>query len=433
MTGPVVTLNDSMELALESDRPTDIQNIFQDNERTVSLRIQEEAARGLEIRGESTSRQLTAGHRFTLSKHFNANGDYLLTRIEHQADLSASYLGSEAMGPVYVNTFSAIPLGLTYRPPFVTSKAVIHGTQTATVVGPPGEEIFTDKYGRIKVQFPWDREGKRDLNSSCWLRVSQVHAGKRWGGIDVPRIGEEVIVAFEEGDPDRPIVIGRVYNADAMPPFDLPAKKMMSGLKSNTYPNGGGDNEISMDDSKGSERMYIHAQYNQDEVVDNDQTSLVKNNRTKTVDVDEKTKIGNNREETVGVDHTETIGANRKLTVKANQSETVVGNETELVGGMKNETVTLTSTETVGLAKATSIGGAYALIVGAAMNVAVIGAAFEEVGFTKKIIVGGKFEIVCGASRIVLEAGGKVTIEGTEFLFAASGGVEIKGSTIDLN
>ena len=398
------------------ERPKDIENIFRDSERTVDLRMQEEAARGLEIRGESTCRQLTAGHRFTLSKHFNANGDYVLTRVEHQATLAGTYHGGED-GPIYTNTFTAIPVGLPYRPPLETPKAVIHGTQTATVVGYPGEEISTDKYGRIKVQFPWDREGKRDLNSSCWVRVSQVHAGKRWGGIDVPRVGEEVIVAFEEGDPDRPIVIGRVYNAEVMPPFDLPKKKMVSGLKSNTYPGGGGSNEISMDDSADGQQMYIHAQKDQDEVVENDQTSHVKNNRTKTVDVDETTTIGNNRTELVKVDEDVTIGSN--------DSKKVGGNQTLNIGIMKNEIIGVMANEVVGVAKTLTVAGA--------MNTAVGFVSFEEVGMNKTIIVGSKFEIICGASRLVMDSGGNILLEGSAITIKGSGPVKVEGAKIDLN
>ena len=406
------------------ERPEEITKIFRDGERTAKLRMEEEAVRGLDIRGESDCRQLTAGHHFKLSNHFNANGDYVLTRIEHQAKQYGLF-HEEEIGPDYTNAFTAIPRGIPFRPPHVTPKAVVHGTQTATVVGYPGEEISTDKYGRIKVQFPWDREGKRDLNSSCWVRVSQVHAGKRWGGIDVPRVGEEMIIAFEEGDPDRPIAIGRVYNAEVMPPFDLPKKKMVSGLKSNTYPGGGGSNEISMDDSDNGQQMYIHAQKNQDEVVENDQTSHVKKNRTKTVDVDETTTIGNNRTELVKVDEKVTVGSNHTHDVGVNHTETVGANMSLNVGLMKNEIVGVMSNEAVGVAKT--------LTVGAAMNTAVGFVSFEEVGMDKKIIVGGKIEIICGASRLVMEAGGKVTIEGTEFLFAASGNVKVKGAIIDLN
>ncbi len=141
--------------------------------------------------------------------------------------------------------------------------------QTAVVVGPPGEEIHTDKYGRVKVQFHWDREGKRDDNTSCWIRVSQAHSGPGFGGIDIPRVGEEVIVSFLEGDLDRPIITGRVYHEESMPPFGLPGEKTRSGFKTKTY-KGSGYNELSLDDTPGKEQIRIHGQYNMDTVIEND-------------------------------------------------------------------------------------------------------------------------------------------------------------------
>src|SRR5262249_14948213 len=153
---------------------------------------------------------------------------------------------------------------------------VVQGTQTAVVVGPPGEEIFTDKYGRVKVQFHWDREGRHDADSSCWIRVGTTWAGQGWGAIHIPRIGHEVIVAFEEGDPDRPIIIGSVYNAGQMPSAALPAGKASSGIKSNSTSGGGGYNELTLDDTKGKEKITIHGQHDMNTVVEHDQTITVK-------------------------------------------------------------------------------------------------------------------------------------------------------------
>jgi type VI secretion system secreted protein VgrG len=158
------------------------------------------------------------------------------------------------------------------------------GSQTAVVTGPSGEEIWTDKYGRVKIQFHWDRYGEHDENSSCWVRVSHPTAGKNWGAVQIPRIGQEVIVDFLEGDPDQPIITGRVYNAEQMPPFALPASDMVAGMKSNSTPGGGGYNEISMDDTKGKEGITIHGQYDMNTTVENDQnTTIVSGNRSVTV------------------------------------------------------------------------------------------------------------------------------------------------------
>ncbi len=167
-----------------------------------------------------------------------------------------------------------------FRPPRTTPRPVIQGSQTAEVVGVKGEEIFTDKYGRVKVQFHWDREGKRDENSSCWIRVSHPWAGKGWGSVSIPRIGQEVIVDFLEGDPDQPIITGRVYNGELMPPYTLPAGGVVSGVKSNSTKGGGGFNEIAMDDTKGKELIRIHGQYDKVVTIEHDRTESVGNDET---------------------------------------------------------------------------------------------------------------------------------------------------------
>jgi type VI secretion system secreted protein VgrG len=187
----------------------------------------------------------------------------------------------------------------------------VQGPQTArVVVGPAGEEIFTDKYGRVKVQFHWDRYGKKDENSSCWVRVSQPWAGKNWGAIHIPRIGQEVIVDFLEGDPDQPIITGRVYNAEQMPPYDLPANKTQSGILTRSSKGGGAGNfnEIRFEDKKGAEQLFIHAEKNQDIEVENDETHWVGHDRTKTIDHDETTHVKHDRTETVDNNETITIG-----------------------------------------------------------------------------------------------------------------------------
>src|SRR5262249_33591447 len=158
---------------------------------------------------------------FTLENHYNGNGKYLLTGTEHTGRFALNYFrsGSESEDFVYQNTFRCIPYDLPFRPARTTRKPCVQGTQTAVVVGPAGEEVCTGQHGRVKVQFPWDRAGKNDPNSSCWIRVATAWAGKQWGMIHIPRIGQEVVVDFLEGDPDRPIIVGSVYNAETMPPY----------------------------------------------------------------------------------------------------------------------------------------------------------------------------------------------------------------------
>ncbi|MGH3055284.1 MAG: type VI secretion system tip protein TssI/VgrG, partial [Gaiellaceae bacterium] len=189
-------------------------SILLDGQRTVGIRMEEEALPSLQVAGAATARQLTAGFQFALQRHFNGDGPYVLTSVEHSAQAPNVDSGDLS----YTNQFTCIPLALPYRPARVTPRPTA-GTQTAVVVGPAGEEIFMDRYGRVKVQFHWDREGKSDANSSCWIRVGALYAGRQQRGVvDVPRIGDEIVVAFEEGDPDRPLITGSVYNADRLPP-----------------------------------------------------------------------------------------------------------------------------------------------------------------------------------------------------------------------
>ena len=167
----------------------------------------------------------------------DVNRKWMLTAVHHQCSMGECLrIPAEAgEGFFYTNTFECVPSSIPFRPPRLTPKPNVQGCQTAVVVGPGGEEIYTDKYGRVKVQFHWDREGKKNEDSSCWIRVSYPWAGKNWGGIHIPRIGQEVVVDFLEGDPDQPLIIGRVYHAESMPPWGLPAKKVVSGLKSDSH------------------------------------------------------------------------------------------------------------------------------------------------------------------------------------------------------
>ncbi|HEY0791529.1 MAG TPA: type VI secretion system tip protein TssI/VgrG [Chthoniobacterales bacterium] len=263
-----------------NDQPERLQKIFDDNERTAKLRIQAEAAESLKIVGSSSCINFTAGYKFELDRHFDADGEYVLASVTHDAAMPDAYTSNPGGTDLsYSNTFTCIPLQLPFRPKRKTPKPFVQGVQTALVTGPPGEEIFTDKYGRVKVQFYWDRQGKKDANSSCWLRVGQSWAGKGWGSTQIPRIGQEVIVAFVEGNPDEPLIVGCVYNAETMPPYELPGKKVVSGLKSNTH-KGKGYNEMSMDDTAGKENITIHAQYDMNTKVEHDLSETIKNNAT---------------------------------------------------------------------------------------------------------------------------------------------------------
>jgi type VI secretion system secreted protein VgrG len=304
------------------DRAGDLQKIFQDNRRTTDLRIQEETAQALVIRGSSNCRQLSSGYKFTLQRHFNADGQYVLTGVAHSARQGGDYRSDGADAFHYTNQFTCMPAALPFRPQRLTPKPVVQGTQTAVVVGPQGEEIFTDKYGRVKVQFHWDRQGKNNEESSCWVRVGTLWAGKQWGMIHIPRIDQEVIVDFLEGDPDQPIIIGSVYNAREMPPYKLPDNKTQSGIKSRSSKNGGADNfnEFRFEDKKGEEEVYLHAEKNLNIVVENDEKEVVQANRHATIAKSDSKKVGGVKSVTVDGNVLESFKSNHRESVTAEYS-----------------------------------------------------------------------------------------------------------------
>ena len=269
------------------EQAANLQKIFTDDARTAGIRMQEEAARAVTIAGQSHCQHLVAGHKFQLQGHFNADGPYVLTRVNHRAELKGSYTTGAEAPFEYGNTFECIPYSNTspFRPARTTRKARVEGPQTAVVVGPEGEEIFCDKYGRVKVQFLWDRQGQLDANSSCWLRVAQPLAGQGWGMITIPRIGQEVMVAFLEGDPDRPIITGSVYNAEQMPPFTLPDYRTKSAIKTHSYNKGHQNNfhGMAFEDTKGSEHLQIHSEKDMAITVEHDHRVHVPNNHITTV------------------------------------------------------------------------------------------------------------------------------------------------------
>lgn len=264
--------------------------------------------------GSSDCASLTAGYKFQLKEHpiSSLNCDYVITSISHFVDQSPGYITEDHLDQPYRSEFDCIKWGSgapKFRPERTTAKPVIPGVQTAFVVGPAGEEIFTDKYGRVKVQFHWDREGNLDENSSCWVRVAQSWAGNRWGSMFIPRIGMEVIVHFIDGDPDQPIITGCVYNPQTMPPYTLPDEKTKSGVKSDSSKGGGGFNEFRIEDKKGSEQIFVHGQKDLDVRILNDAKEFIKRDRHLIVE---------------GKQH-ELVGGDKHLKVKGNRNEKVLG------------------------------------------------------------------------------------------------------------
>jgi type VI secretion system secreted protein VgrG len=276
------------------------------------------------------------GFTFVLTAHSieRFNGEYLLTEVRHEGAQPQVLAEKSAVegGTRYANHFEAVPASVTVQAKRTAPKPVVEGVQTAIVVGPPGEEIYTDAHGRVKVQFHWDRQGQRNEHSSCWIRVSQAWAGAGWGAMFIPRIGHEVIVDFIEGDPDRPIITGRVYHGTNTPPYSLPDEKTKSTLLSNSSQGGDGSNEIRFEDKKGSEEIYLHGQKDWTISIENDKNQEIGNDETLMVGNDRTKNVGNNQKETVGSDKTIQVGGNHKEEIGAGQTISVSSNRNVKVG-----------------------------------------------------------------------------------------------------
>lgn len=340
---------------------------FDKGEGEMLTRIRMEAQRspGSRVHGAGHIRTLMTGYTFTLMNHptAEANCEYLLVQTTLFLRDNAQHSGQDQHF-TYVTTFELHPTSEVYRPQRTQSKPHTKGPQSAIVTGPAGQEIWTDKYGRVKVQFGWDRYGKRDENSSCWLRVSQPWAGKGFGTIQIPRIGQEVLVDFKNGDPDMPIIVGRVYNQDTMPPWGLPGMASQSGIFSHSlYGGPTNGNALRFDDKTGAEEVWFHAEKDLNTMVKNNETHTVKANRTKTIILNETSTVKIDRTETVDGKHTETIKGDRDITVtEGKQALTVKKGDREVTveTGSCTETVekdiTITSkTGAIHLTAATQI------------------------------------------------------------------------------
>ena len=320
-----------------------------DGDRYARIRLEEQEVRLQSVSGSSSCRGFQTGYKFTLTEHYrdDANQDYTLTSIHHDGR-NTSYLAGAGDEFSYSNRFEGIPASVDYRPPRLSRKPVVQGSQTALVVGKAGEEIWVDNYGRIKVQFYWDRQGVDNENSSCWIRVAQTWAGKNWGAIQIPRIGQEVVVDFLEGDPDRPIVIGSVYNADQMPPYTLPDEQTKSALKSMSSKGGGGFNEIRFEDNAGSEQVFIHAEKDMDlrvkndckEWIGEDRHLIVTRDRMEKISGDSHSQVVGNRIAQIGGDRNLAVAGKEAIEITGQHSLTIKGDVVEVFKGNHSSQVT---------------------------------------------------------------------------------------------
>jgi len=392
------------------------------------------------ISGSSDCNSFSAGKFFNIEKHevSTEKGKYLLLSVHHQAT-DLSYFTHNSSDEHYTNSFTCMPLENMYRPPMVYTRPVMYGPQSALVTGPSGDEIYIDEFGRIKVQFMWDRDGKKDENSSCFIRVMQSFAGNGWGSSFVPRIGHEVIISFLDGDPDRPIVTGSVYNGNNKPPF---ASKTQSGIKTHSSKKGGADNfnELSFEDKKDSEKLNIQAEKDLDSLVKNNQTVDVGNNDSLSVGNDQSLAVTNNRVKSIKKNETIKIGNDRTTTITKNETITVENNRSKTVDGNQIEKVAKNKTIDVGKDHIETIVGDMIINIDKDLSEVIKGNYTDEVTKdysvkAKTITLEAEKEITfkTGSAKITMKSNGDITVSGKNINVKGSGNVVLKGSKVVAN
>jgi len=397
------------------------------------IRMEEEELGFDVIRGTSRCKTFTPAGKFKITKHDYKEEEgktYVVTAIQHNAS-EPTQLGQESgEGADYSNTFHCIPASVTFRPQRITPKPVIQGSQTAVVVGPKGEEIWPDKYGRVKVQFFWDREGKRDDKTSCWIRCAQPSAGKGWGSMFIPRIGQEVVVSYLEGDPDHPLITGVVYNADQMPAYPLPDEKTKSYVKTNSSKGGDGYNELRFEDKKDKEQIFIHAQRNMDE--------RVNANSMENVGGDRHLIVGGEKDGQKSGDQLEMVYRDKHLKVHRNQSAHVGGDMQLLVGGIDgpgNQDIVIKATKKELIEKESHlhVKSNRCEKIDADQSLTVGNNQQEKVGMKHALEAGQEIHLKSGM-KVVIEAGMQLTIKGPGgFVDIGPAGVTIQGTLVNIN
>jgi type VI secretion system secreted protein VgrG len=485
---PALLLESVQKGTVDADLETyDYPGEFQvkgDGDALAEARLDELSAGRSTGSGESNCPRLIPGHTFSLSMHpresFNAK--YLVTRVAHWGTVAEADRAEdvEDREPLYRNELEVIPAATLFRPARVTRRPHIHGVQTATVVGPSGEEIYVDKDCRVRVQFHWDRLGKSDEKSTCWVRVAQTWASAGFGAMFIPRIKDEVVVTFLEGDPDQPLIVGSIYHGTNVPPYALPDNKTRSTIKSNTSPGGGGSNELRFEDKKGSEEVFLHAQkdwtigvendknqkvghdethevdhdrtktvkHDQTATVEHDDTLTVKNDQTMTVEHDQSLTVKNDRSTTVQNDHTESVTGNQKVTigkaqtvaisdkqdisVSKTRSLSVTGDVSETFSAKLTVSVTGDVSETLSAKRTVAVTGDHTESVGGKESISITGDSVETVGGKKTFTVTGNVTITSGASTVTIKPSGEISIAGVQMKIDASGPLKIHGATVDV-
>ena len=407
-----------------------------DGQPLSKFRMEEEEVEYDIVHGASKCKTFSPGGMFKVRQHRSPSekgGQYTITSIHHSAVEPMGYeSGAGGGGEDYSNSFTCIPNKVEYRPARLTPKPIVQGAQTAVVTGPPGEEIWPDKYGRVKVQFHWDREGEKDEKTTCWMRTMQNSAGKQWGSMFIPRIGQEVVVDFLEGDPDKPLITGLVYNAEQMPHYDLPGEKTKSYIKTNTSPGGDGHNEIRFEDLKDKEQIYMHAERNMDVRVKNDSMERIIVNRHLIVGNEgDNGKVGNQQEQ---------VYQDKHLRVHRNQIEQIDGNMELMIGhgeaddgGNLDIVIEKTKKELIEADNHLHVKGNHTEMVDGSRHITFGGNKEEAIGGKSLHKVGDEVHINAG-SKIILEAGQRISLKvGGNFVDIGPSGVTIVGTLVKIN
>ncbi|EOK5956210.1 type VI secretion system tip protein TssI/VgrG, partial [Vibrio parahaemolyticus] len=403
-----------------------------------------------QIEAASDIMRLTAGYSFDISQHprSNINRDYLMLTVMHTGFNPRVHEEESSDEPTtYHNQFVCLPRDVTFRAPKMVSP-VIDGPQTAVVVGPAGEEIYTDEYGRIKVQFHWDRYAQSDEHSSCWLRVSQSMAAPNWGAVYLPRIGHEVIVTFLEGDPDRPLVTGAVYNGLHTPPYPLPENKTRTVFRTQSH-KAEGYNEMYFEDESDQEEVHFRAQ--------KDMKTKVLNNRYRDIGNDEELKVGNNQENNILGDRKEVIDGHKTsitkqtfmervekdvhVTYNANESEKIANNRDlyidenrqTLIGKDDSLDVGQDQNTVIKASRSIDVGADDTNNVGSNLSVEVNGNTSIRSDGETAVVSADEIKVQVGASSLVLKSSGNIHLNGTSITIDGASNVIATGGKVDIN
>jgi type VI secretion system secreted protein VgrG len=434
-----------------------------EGDKEVRVRLEAHHAQREVADASGDARGLGVGSTFTLEgfQRADQNKEYLVVRATYDIQVNADESGVSTGGAAYRCQLGVIDATRPFRAARSTPRPLVEGPQTAIVVGPPGEEIYTDEYGRVKVKFHWDRVSAGDQNSSCWVRVAHIWAGTNFGGIHIPRIGQEVIVAFLEGDPDRPIITGRVYNFDNQVPYELPTNMTQSGIKSHSTQGGATSNfnELRFEDKLGSEHVYMQAEKDLAVLVKNQEQRSVGASRTTKIGTDDSLDVGANRDASIGLEDSESVGASQTVTIGANQTilvtqvravtsatenittgtrtKTVATNETTSVGGSRSETVTRSETVSIGKDQIITIGGKRSHSVDKDESLTVAGKRLQtitkddQLQVGKRLVIDAADEIVLktGSATLTMKKNGDIVLKGKNLQLDGSGKINVKASS----